>query len=212
MVDSNPICERYSGVRPQLDERRRRCLRQPRRGGRVWWDRGHARDRDRAQHDRSRAQGTGTGPTPPERVRRAGGGRKPLTEIDASCSTICWGWFRRASGATRVAAALDVQEPAPAGGGTAASWAPDQPHGRRRTAPARGYSLQANRKTREGEQPSRPRCAVRAHQRQRRQALAGQQPVISVDTKKKELVGDFKNAGREWRPRANPRRSACTTS
>ena len=34
--------------------------------------------------------------------------------------------------------------------------------------------------------------------------LAAQQPVISVDTKKKELVGDFKNAGREWRPRGDP--------
>jgi hypothetical protein len=36
------------------------------------------------------------------------------------------------------------------------------------------------------------------------EALARQQPVISVDTKKKELVGDFKNAGREWRPRGAP--------
>ena len=35
-------------------------------------------------------------------------------------------------------------------------------------------------------------------------ALAENEPVISVDTKKKELVGDFKNAGREWRPEGNP--------
>lgn len=35
-------------------------------------------------------------------------------------------------------------------------------------------------------------------------ALAEQQPVISVDTKKNELVGDFKNAGREWRPQGEP--------
>ncbi len=35
-------------------------------------------------------------------------------------------------------------------------------------------------------------------------ALAAGQPAISVDTKKKELVGDFKNAGREWRPRGSP--------
>jgi hypothetical protein len=32
----------------------------------------------------------------------------------------------------------------------------------------------------------------------------GGQPVVSVDTKKKELVGDFKNGGREWRPKGNP--------
>jgi len=36
------------------------------------------------------------------------------------------------------------------------------------------------------------------------QALANEQPVISVDTKKKELVGDFKNGGREWRPKGSP--------
>ncbi len=35
-------------------------------------------------------------------------------------------------------------------------------------------------------------------------ALREQQPVISVDTKKKKLVGDFKNAGREWRPQGEP--------
>ena len=36
------------------------------------------------------------------------------------------------------------------------------------------------------------------------EALAAHQPVISVDTKKKELVGDFKNGGREWRPQGQP--------
>ena len=41
-------------------------------------------------------------------------------------------------------------------------------------------------------------------------ALAEQQPVISVDTKKKELVGDFKNAGREWRPQRQAGGSAGT--
>jgi hypothetical protein len=37
-------------------------------------------------------------------------------------------------------------------------------------------------------------------------ALNKQQPVISVDTKKKELVGDFKDGGREWRPKGQPER------
>ena len=69
-----------------------------------------------------------------------------------------------------------------------------------------GYSLQANRKTLEGRQhPDRDaqfnhiNRQVKAFQRQR-------QPVVSVDTKKKELVGPFKNAGREWRPRGDPER------
>jgi DDE family transposase len=67
-----------------------------------------------------------------------------------------------------------------------------------------GFSLQANRKTREGcshpdrdAQFERINAAVKAFQ-------AGEQPVISVGTKKKELVGDFKNGGRELRPKGCP--------
>jgi len=69
---------------------------------------------------------------------------------------------------------------------------------------AAGYSLQANRKTREG--PNHPGRAAqfRYINQQVRQFQAGGQPVISVDTKKKELVGDFKNAGRQWRPKGRP--------
>jgi transposase len=66
------------------------------------------------------------------------------------------------------------------------------------------YSLQANRKTREGgDQPDRD--AQFAHINTTSAAfLAAGEPVISVDTKKKELVGDFKNGGREWRPSGEP--------
>jgi transposase len=67
-----------------------------------------------------------------------------------------------------------------------------------------GYSLQANRKTREGaDHPDR--AAQFAHLNATAEAfLAAGDPVISVDTKKKELVGDFKNAGREWQPKGQP--------
>lgn len=66
------------------------------------------------------------------------------------------------------------------------------------------YSLQANRKTREGApHPDRDAqfryvndTVARFHQ--------DHQPAISVDTKKKELVGDFKNGGRDWRPQGSP--------
>jgi len=67
-----------------------------------------------------------------------------------------------------------------------------------------GYSLQANAKTREGAQhPDRDaqfghiNATVKA-------ALDAGQPAISVDTKKKELIGDFKNGGRELRPKGSP--------
>lgn len=67
-----------------------------------------------------------------------------------------------------------------------------------------GYSLQANAKIREG--GAHPdRNAQFEHINERiGQVQAEGQPVISVDTKKKELVGDFKNSGREWRPKGQP--------
>ena len=67
-----------------------------------------------------------------------------------------------------------------------------------------GYSLQANRKTREGaDHPDRN--AQFEHINRRVKTLQGRgQPVISVDTKKKELVGNFRNVGREWRPAGEP--------
>jgi len=67
-----------------------------------------------------------------------------------------------------------------------------------------GYSLQANRKTREGTgHPDRNAPFEHISQQVRRVQKRGQ-PVVSVDTKKKELVGDFKNPGEEWRPEGDP--------
>ena len=66
------------------------------------------------------------------------------------------------------------------------------------------YSLQANRKTLEGAgHPDRNAQFEHINEAVKRQLKRGQ-PAISVDTKKKELVGRFKNAGQAWRPRGNP--------
>jgi len=66
------------------------------------------------------------------------------------------------------------------------------------------YSLQANRKTKEGaDHPDRNAQFEHINDRVR-QYMERKQPVISVDTKKKELVGDFKNGGQEWRPKKKP--------
>ncbi len=66
------------------------------------------------------------------------------------------------------------------------------------------YSLQANRKTTEGKQhPDRNAQFEYINKSVRTQQRSGQ-PVISVDTKKKELVGDFQNKGQEWHPQGNP--------
>ena len=67
-----------------------------------------------------------------------------------------------------------------------------------------GYSLQANRKTLEGSNhPDRDAQFAYINDRVK-EALAAGAPAISVDTKKKELVGDFKNAGRDYRPKGQP--------
>ncbi len=69
---------------------------------------------------------------------------------------------------------------------------------------AGGYSLQANRKSREGSNHPDRDAQFRYIQRKVRRFQALGQPVISVDTKKKELVGDFRNAGKQWRPKGTP--------
>jgi transposase len=67
-----------------------------------------------------------------------------------------------------------------------------------------GYSLQANRKSKEGRQHQDRDAQFRYINRQVKGFLRGGDPVISVDTKKKELVGEFRNAGRTWRRKGEP--------
>ena len=142
----------------------------------------------------------------PERVRRPGGGRKPLTQLhpelrDALArlvalatrgdpeSPLCW-----TNKSTRdLADALQAQGHAVSDRTVA------------KLLHEMGYSLQANRKLREGRMPVPDRDAqfrrinadVQDYQRRG-------QPVISIDTKKKELIGNFKNGGREWEPKKQP--------
>lgn len=67
-----------------------------------------------------------------------------------------------------------------------------------------GYSLQANAKTREGTSHPDRDAQFRHINDTVRRFLDRNEPAISVDTKKKELVGDFKNGGREWHPQGEP--------
>ena len=67
-----------------------------------------------------------------------------------------------------------------------------------------GYSLQANVKEREGKQRPDRDAQFRYISTTSGRSIAAGWPVISVDTKKKELVGDYKNGGREWQPEGDP--------
>ena len=139
------------------------------------------------------------------RIRRPGGGRKSVTASDprlldaleALVEPVTRGdpqsplrWTLKST--RRLAKELTRQEH-PVGPRTVA--------GLLRIA---GYSLQGNRKTREGNQhPDRNAQFEYINDQVRRFHHCGQ-PAISVDTKKKELVGDFKNSGTEWRPKGDP--------
>ncbi|MGH2870279.1 MAG: ISAzo13 family transposase [Solirubrobacteraceae bacterium] len=67
-----------------------------------------------------------------------------------------------------------------------------------------GYSLQANRKTKEGSQHPDRDAQFRHINERVSAAVVGDQPAISIDTKKKELVGEYKNGGREWAVKGEP--------
>jgi transposase len=67
-----------------------------------------------------------------------------------------------------------------------------------------GFSLQGNAKTLEGKQHPDRDAQFRHINEQVREYQAAKDPVVSVDAKKKELVGEFKNGGREWRPAGEP--------
>jgi transposase len=68
-----------------------------------------------------------------------------------------------------------------------------------------GYSLQANRKTSEGKDHPDRDAQFRYINRRVKSQLKSTQPSISVDTKKKEVLGNLKNPGRTWRPKKSPR-------
>jgi hypothetical protein len=146
----------------------------------------------------------GTTP-PPGRVRRPGGGRKKILDHDPRLpdaldrliepetrgdpqSPLRW-----ICKSTRTLAAQLTRRKHPVSHMKVAQLLREQ-----------GYSLQGNRKTEEGgDHPDRD-AQFRHINAQVKRALAKATPVISVDTKKKELVGNYENGGRQWLPAKHP--------
>jgi hypothetical protein len=139
------------------------------------------------------------------RVRRPGGGRRSLAETDPELLTALEAIvepvtrgdpespLRWTCKSTAKLAAELTQQKHPVSDRTVATLLIQA-----------GYSLQANRKTREGaSHPDRNAQFEYLNASVQRFDRRGQ-PAISVDTKKKELVGDFRNGGREWRPAGEP--------
>ena len=208
MIDPSAIRHRFVALLPHLDERGRRSFaaaeaRSAGYGGIAAVAR--ATGIAPSTIGRGLAELAGTSAVPADRNRRVGGGRKALTATDPALledllalvspsergdpmSPLRW----TCKGLRRLASELRA-----IGHKISHTVVGELLKGEK-------FSLQANRKTREGD--SHPdRDAQFAHiNASVSRALAEQQPVISVDTKKKELVGNFKNGGREWRPQGDP--------
>ncbi|KOF12434.1 transposase [Ensifer adhaerens] len=210
MIDEAAIQLRYAALDPVLDERGRRRFAAAEalaagRGGVT----AVSRITGLARSTITRGLAELRGEAPPEaaadRVRRQGGGRRSLAATDA----------------TLLADLKDLVEPATRGDPMApllwtakslrnlASGLGALGHRIGHNVVAdllrqMGYTLQANRKTREGtNHPDRDAQFGYINDRVK-EALAAAEPAISVDTKKKELVGDFKNGGREYSPKGQP--------
>jgi Rhodopirellula transposase DDE domain len=208
VIDETAIALRYAVLSPVLDERglRRFAAAEARtagRGGVLALSRitGLAR----STIDRGLAELDSATEIEVKRVRRPGGGRKKLTETDA----------------TLLADLKALVEPTTRGDPTAPLlWTSRSLRNLTEALQTMGhsihhnvvadllrqlhYSLQSNRKTREGTNNPDRDAQFGYINRRVKAALVASQPVISVDTKKKELVGDFKNGGRELRPKGQP--------
>jgi transposase len=208
VIDECAIGDRYRALAGELDERRRRLWAGAEalshgRGGQAAVVRAtgmSATTVAKGMREIESGETLGAG-----RVRRAGGGRRALSETDPTLvadlealvadeargdpeSPLRW-----TAKSVRTLAAVLREQGHPVSHETVAKLL-------RRS----GYSLQSNRKTKEG--ASHPdRDAQFGHiNATAAAAINAGEPVISVDTKKKELVGDFKNGGRQWRPKGDP--------
>jgi hypothetical protein len=139
------------------------------------------------------------------RLRRPGGGRKRLTETDPGLLEALEALVEPASrGDPMSALRWTCKSTTQLAGELTRQGHPVSPWTVGSLLKADGYSLQSNRKTKEGaSHPDRNAQFEHINERAQRFQQRGQ-PVISVDTKKKELIGPFKNAGREWRPKGEP--------
>jgi DDE family transposase len=212
-LDAREIKAKYRRLAPWLDERRRRLwaaveAEQLGFGGvsAVATATGLSRNTIRAGIRELERARRGTRQVDTERVRQPGGGRKPLTAtnpqllaaLDALVQPYTRGdpmgplrWTCKST--ARLAAEL-TRQGYRVGARTVAALLAELE-----------YSLQANRKTREGARHPDRNAQFEHINGQTRAFQRRGQPVISVDTKKKELVGEFKNAGQEWRPKGQPR-------
>jgi transposase len=208
MIDESEIGIRFQMLSPFLNERTRRLAAAAEaaaigRGGISLTARATGVSRRAIRTGLAQLRSTETSGS--DRIRRMGGGRRKTTATDATLKSdlerlidpVTRGDPESPLRWTCKSVRKLAEELQGMGHATSRRMVAELLHGL-------GYSLQANRKTLEGK--SHPdRNAQFEHINAKVQAaLKAGEPVISVDAKKKELVGDFKNAGREWQPEGQP--------
>jgi transposase len=139
------------------------------------------------------------------RLRKEGGGRKRLTETDPGLAQALEQLVEPASRGDPMSAlrwtcksTVNLAEELTRQGHPIGPWTVGN------LLKDAGYSLQGNRKTKEGGSHPDRNAQFEYINTTVQQFQKSGQPVISVDTKKKELVGPFKNGGREWQPKGEP--------
>jgi hypothetical protein len=206
-VSQEMLAAKFEAILPHLDERQRRLLM-----GAEARALGHGGIRlvARAAGAREATVSLGAseleaGAEPLGRARRPGGGRKRAADLDPGLVPALLGLVEpeergdpesplrwTAKSTRKLAAELTRQ-----GHKVSADTVADLLRGQ-------GFSLQGNAKTIEGRQHPDRDAQFRHISEQARAYRDSGDPVISVDTKKKELVGEFTNAGAQWRPRGEP--------
>ena len=207
-IDEPTLAGKFEALLPHLDERQRRLAlaaeaRMLGHGGIAVVARAAGVSRKTVATGVDELE---AGAAPLGRARRSGGGRKKVTEtdpglldaLDALVEPESRGdpmtrlrWTTRS---TRNLAAELGRQGRTVSHDTVALLLAEQLH----------YSLQANAKTIEGRQHPDRDAQFRYINEQAGAHIGQGQPVVSVDTKKKELVGSFKNGGREWQPQGEP--------
>jgi len=209
MMTLREVKQKFALIWPHLDERARRMMaaneaRQLGHGGvskisrasglsRVTITKGMRELRDR--------------PLTPGRIRRPGGGRATLLRLDPDLP-------RRLEGLVEPLARGDPESPLRWTSKSTRALAEEltaqhHPVSHEKVAQflrQMDYSLQSNRKTEEGNDHPDRDAQFEHINKQVRQALANRRPVISVDTKKKELIGNYENEGRQWRKSKSPQK------
>ena len=197
------LAAKFQAVFPHLDERQRRLL-----AGAEARALGHGGVRVVAMAAGMRegtvARGVGeldSGQEPLGRTRRPGGGRKKAADLDPDLRPALMALvepdvrgdpmspLRWTTRSTRTLAAELTRSGHKVSADTVGDLLREE-----------GFSLQGNAKTIEGNQHPDRDAQFRYINEHARAYQAAGDPVISVDTKKKELVGQYKNAGRQWRP------------